>query len=59
MMATVLIIIGGVVYTLGAIGFTRRWPTLRPSVFGYHEVWHAATVVAAGAHLAAVWMITT
>ena len=58
-MATILIILGGVVYTLGAVGFTRGWPRLRPSVFGYHEVWHAATVVAAGAHLAAVWMITT
>ena len=58
-MATVLITLGGVVYTLGAVGFTRRWPRLRPSVFGYHEVWHAATIVAAGAHLVAVWMITT
>jgi hemolysin III len=58
-MATGLIILGGVVYTVGAVGFNRRWPRLRPSVFGYHEVWHAATVVAAGAHLLAVWMITT
>lgn len=57
--ATVLLISGGVVYTLGAVGFARRWPRLRPSVFGYHEVWHAATIAAAGTHLAAVWMITS
>ena len=48
--ATVLFIAGGIVYTFGAIGFARRWPTLRPSVFGYHEVWHAATVIAATVH---------
>jgi hemolysin III len=58
MMATILFVVGGIVYTFGAIGFARRWPTLRPSVFGYHEVWHAATVMAATAHLVAVWMIT-
>jgi hemolysin III len=48
----------GVIYTLGAVGFARQWPTLRPTVFGYHEVWHAATITAAVAHLIAVWMIT-
>jgi predicted membrane channel-forming protein YqfA (hemolysin III family) len=26
-------------------------------VFSYHEIWHACTVVAAFAHLAAVWLI--
>lgn len=57
--ATVLLLAGGVVYTVGAAGFARRWPRLRPSVFGYHEVWHAATIAAAGTHLAAVWMITS
>lgn len=57
--ATVLLLAGGIVYTVGAAGFARRWPSLRPSVFGYHEVWHAATIAAAGTHLAAVWMITS
>ena len=52
-----LILLGGVFYTLGAIGLYRKWPRLRPHVFGYHEVWHACTVVAAFAHLGAVWLI--
>ena len=51
--------IGGLLYTAGAVGFSRRWPTLRPAVFSYHEVWHALTVMAAAAHLAAVWTVTT
>lgn len=55
----VLLFVGGLSYTVGAIGFGRRWPTLGPSVFSYHEVWHAFTLVAAGTHLAAVWMIAT
>ena len=56
--ASLLLVAGGVIYTVGAAGFARGWPVLKPSVFSYHEVWHAATIAAAGAHLAAVWMVT-
>jgi hemolysin III len=52
-----LLIVGGLVYTVGAVGFARRWPTLTPSVFSYHEVWHACTLTGAAAHLAAVWLV--
>jgi hemolysin III len=54
-----LLSLGGVLYTVGAIGFGRRWPTLGPKVFSYHEVWHAFTIAAAGAHLAAIWIVIT
>lgn len=50
---------GGVLYTLGALGFRRQWPTLRPSTFSYHEVWHAFTVAALGLHFGAVWTLAT
>jgi hemolysin III len=53
----VLILVGGAFYTVGAIGLYRRWPTLSPAVFSYHEVWHASTIAAAAAHLAAVWIV--
>jgi len=55
----VLMMISGVFYTVGAIGLHRKWPTLRPHVFGYHEVWHACTVIAAAAHFGAVWIIAS
>jgi hemolysin III len=55
----VLMIVSGVFYTVGAIGLNRKWPRLQPAVFGYHEVWHACTVIAAASHLAAVWLIAT
>lgn len=54
-----LLVLGGVLYTVGAVMFTFRWPRLSPSVFGYHEVWHSFTVLAAGAHLGMVWSVAS
>lgn len=50
---------GGVAYTVGAVIFGRRRPDPRPLVFGYHEVWHACTVVAGVLHFGMVWSIAT
>lgn len=36
---------GGVAYTLGGIVYARRRPNPVAGVFGYHEVFHALTVV--------------
>lgn len=55
--AFVLLLLGGVMYTVGAILFYCRRPKLRPLTFGYHEVWHGFTVVAALAHFGMVWMV--
>jgi hemolysin III len=54
-----LLLAGGVVYTVGAAGFGRQWPTLRPSRFSYHEVWHTCTIAAAGLHFAAICTLAT
>lgn len=50
---------GGLVYTVGAYGFNRRWPRLSPSRFSYHEVWHACTIAAAGMHFAVISHLAT
>ena len=42
-----LILAGGFAYTLGMVVLWRRWPDPRPRRFGYHEVWHLFTIVAA------------
>ncbi len=39
-------LLGGVVYTAGAVVFARRRPDPRPAVFGFHEVFHALVLVA-------------
>jgi hemolysin III len=43
----VLVLTGGVVYTLGAVAYALRRPNPWPGVFGHHEVFHACTLVAA------------
>jgi hemolysin III len=49
-----LIVAGGVAYTIGFPVLLVHRPNPWPSTFGYHEVWHLLTVVAAGLHFAAV-----
>ncbi len=49
-----LIAIGGVLYTVGAIFLGTRWPNPFPRVFGYHEVWHVLVVAAVVCHLVAI-----
>jgi hemolysin III len=52
--ATMLIVAGGALYTLGAVVYARRRPDPRPTVFGYHEVFHLLVIGAAAAHFLAV-----
>ncbi len=42
-----LLLAGGACYTIGAVTLATRWPDPWPRVFGFHEVFHAFTVVAA------------
>lgn len=42
-----LLLAGGLAYTSGAIVYARRKPDPVPTVFGYHEIFHACTVVGA------------
>jgi len=57
--ALVLAIVGGVLYTVGAIVFATRHPDPAPTVFGYHEVWHAFMVAAAACHFAMVTILVS
>jgi hemolysin III len=49
-----LLMAGGACYTIGALSLATRWPNPWPRVFGFHEVFHAFTVVAATLVLVAV-----
>ena len=50
----VLMLAGGLLYTAGALSYHRRWPNPYPSVFGYHEVFHACVCAAAACQFAAI-----
>ncbi len=52
--ALALLAAGGAAYTVGAVIYAARRPDPFPSVFGYHEVFHALVIAAAGCHLAVV-----
>jgi hemolysin III len=49
-----LLLAGGAVYSAGAAFYSARRPNLVPGVFGYHELFHACTVVGASLHYAAL-----
>lgn len=49
-----LVIVGGLVYSLGAIAYATKRPRLSPTWFGFHEVFHACTIVAAILHAVAI-----
>jgi hemolysin III len=52
--ALVLLVVGGVLFTAGAIFLAARWPDPLPRIFGYHEVWHLMVVAAVVCHYLAV-----
>ena len=54
-----LTVAGGLLYSGGALVLATHRPKLLPGTFGYHELWHAATVAAAACHYVAVLTIVT
>ncbi|MGJ6980862.1 PAQR family membrane homeostasis protein TrhA [Aestuariimicrobium soli] len=53
-----LVIGGGLVYSLGALVYGRKRPNPSPTWFGFHEIFHACTVIAALLHFAAILLAT-
>lgn len=49
-----LVVAGGLAYSLGAAFYGAKRPRLSPRVFGYHELFHAFTLVGAGLHFWAI-----
>jgi hemolysin III len=52
--AIVWLILGGVIYTLGAIVYATKIFDFVPGKFGFHEVWHIFVILGAAAHFVAV-----
>jgi len=53
----VLMIAGGLLYTVGAVMYALRKPNPWPGTFGYHEFFHAAVSLAALCHCIAIWLV--
>jgi hemolysin III len=52
--AVILLVAGGLAYTAGAIVYARGRPDPVPAVFGYHELFHALTIVGVACQYVAI-----
>lgn len=53
----ILIVAGGLLYSLGAVVYAMKKPNPFPGNFGFHEIFHSATVLAFLCHWVAVLLI--
>jgi hemolysin III len=54
-----LILVGGLCYTAGAIFYGLKRPNPFPGKFGFHEIFHALTLVAFLCHWTAIFLVAT
>ena len=52
-----LVTVGGVLYTLGALAYATQWPDPFPATFGFHEVFHVLVLAAAASQFVAVSIV--
>jgi hemolysin III len=50
------LVLGGLLYTAGALVYARRWPDPAPRVFGFHEVFHLFVIAGAATFAATIWI---
>ncbi len=48
--ALTLLLLGGVLFTFGAIIYVLKRPNFFPGVFGFHEIWHIFVILGALSH---------
>ncbi len=54
----ILLLAGGLAYSAGALVYASKRPNPVPGVFGYHEVFHACTIVGAVLHFVVIaWFV--
>ncbi|MBK8448359.1 MAG: hemolysin III family protein [Micropruina sp.] len=53
-----LVTLGGLIYSAGAVVYALKKPDPSPRYFGYHEIFHACTIVAAICHFVAIAIVT-
>jgi hemolysin III len=53
-----LILVGGLFYTFGAVVYGMKRPNPSPTWFGFHEIFHACTIAAFVVHYIAISLIT-
>lgn len=57
--AVLLLIVGGLIYSVGAVIYARGSPDPIPRYVGYHGLWHVFVLAGAAVHFALVWRVAT
>jgi hemolysin III len=52
-----LLVAGGITYSSGAFFYATKRPKLWPQYFGYHELFHLCTLIAASFHFIAIYFL--
>ncbi len=55
--AAVLVIVGGALYSVGAMAYATTWPNPFPATLGFHEIFHLLVVAAAAAQFVALSLV--
>jgi hemolysin III len=53
----IFLALGGVFYSVGAVFYALKKPVLYPKYFGYHELFHSMTLVAAILHFVVIYRL--
>jgi hemolysin III len=54
--AVATLVLGGLLYTIGAVVYARRWPNPFPRVLGFHEIFHLFVIAGSIAFAACIWI---
>jgi len=59
MSSLVWLIVGGVIYTLGALIYATKIFNFVPGKFGFHEIWHLFVLGGAMSHFISITVLVT
>lgn len=54
--AVATLVLGGILYTLGAVVYARKRPNPFPRVFGFHEIFHLFVIAGSIAFASCIWI---
>jgi hemolysin III len=54
-LAIAMLVLGGILYTLGAVVYGLRWPNPFPRILGFHEIFHLFVIAGGWAYVLAIW----
>jgi len=55
LLPVLLLLSGGLAYSVGAAVYLWEWPDPWPKVMGHHEIWHLFVLVGATSHFFVMW----